>query len=77
MMVVQGFRNLAVVILYVLALISLALHLTHGIQSMFQTVGLNNERSGSFISQAGIITAIILFLGFAAIPMTVLAGLVR
>jgi succinate dehydrogenase / fumarate reductase cytochrome b subunit len=77
MMVVLGFRNQTIAFIYILALMSLALHLTHAIQSMFQTVGLNSERSESFISQAGIFTAIILFLGFIAIPISVVTGIVR
>jgi succinate dehydrogenase / fumarate reductase cytochrome b subunit len=77
MMVVLGFRNQTIAFIYILALMSLALHLTHAIQSMFQTVGLNSERSESFLSQAGIFTAIILFLGFIAVPISVVTGIVR
>ena len=77
MMVVFGFRNLAVAILYILALSSLALHLTHGIQSMFQTIGLNTEKTEPLIIRAGIITAIIIFLGYISIPVAVITGIVR
>lgn len=76
-MVVLGFRDLAVACVYILALASLSLHLTHGIQSMFQTVGLNNERTERFMSRAGIAAAVVLFLGFVSIPISVLAGIMK
>lgn len=77
MMVVLGFSNLAVAIIYILALFSLALHLTHGIQSMFQTLGLNTEKTEQLIIRTGIITAIILFLGYISIPVAVITGIVK
>ncbi|MDH4231542.1 MAG: succinate dehydrogenase/fumarate reductase cytochrome b subunit, partial [Nitrospirota bacterium] len=76
-MVVLGFRSIAVSAFYILALSSLALHLSHGIQSMFQSVGLNTEKTELLITRAGFIAAIVLFLGFIAIPVAVIAGLVR
>ena len=76
-MVVLGFRNPSVSFIYLLALSSLALHLGHGIQSMFQTAGLNNERIEPHMTRAGIIASIVLFLGFISIPVAVIAGIVR
>ena len=76
-MVVLGFRDLAVACVYILALALLALHLTHGVQSMFQTVGLNNEKAELFLSRAGIAAAVFLLLGFVSIPISVLAGIMK
>lgn len=76
-MVVLGFRSIAVSSVYILALFSLALHLSHGIQSMFQSVGLNTEKTELLMTRAGLIAAIVLFLGFISIPVAVLAGVVR
>jgi len=76
-MVVLGFRSIAVSSFYILALSSLALHLSHGIQSMFQSVGLNTEKTELLMTRAGFIAAIVLFLGFISIPVAVIAGIVR
>ena len=77
MMVVTGFRTFVVASVYMLALASLALHLTHGIQSMFQSLGMNTERTEPIIGRAGRIAALILFLGFISIPLAIIAGIVR
>jgi succinate dehydrogenase / fumarate reductase cytochrome b subunit len=76
-MVVLGFRSIAVSSVYILALSSLALHLSHGIQSMFQSLGLNTEKTELLMTRAGFIAAIVLFLGFISIPVAVIAGIVR
>jgi succinate dehydrogenase / fumarate reductase cytochrome b subunit len=56
---------------------TLLLHLTHGIQSSFQTWGLNNDKSFPIITRGGQIAATILFLGYASIPVVILAGILK
>ena len=77
MMVVLGFRKLSVSLLYMIALGALFFHLSHGIQSFFQTFGLNNERSLPVISQVGTVVAIILFIGYLSIPLVILMRIVK
>lgn len=77
MMVVRGFQQGTTALLYVFFMATLLLHLTHGIQSSFQTWGLNNERSFPVITRVGQIAATILFLGYAAIPIVILAGILK
>lgn len=77
MMVVLSFRKLAVSIVYVCAMIALGLHLSHSIQSAVQTVGLNGEKSFPLVVKAGTIAAILIFLGFAAFPIVIFAGILR
>jgi len=74
-MVALGFRDPVVSGLYLVALAGLGLHLAHGLQSLLQTLGLNNERTEKTIIQGGMIIAAILYLGFISIPFAVLAGL--
>jgi succinate dehydrogenase / fumarate reductase cytochrome b subunit len=74
-MIALGFRDPAIVGLYILALAGLGLHLTHGIQSLFQSLGLNNEKTEQVIIQAGMILAALLFLGFISIPAAIFAGI--
>ncbi len=54
---------------YLLALGGLCLHLSHGIQSAFQTFGVNHPRYTPLIKKAGLALAGLLFLGFASMPV--------
>jgi succinate dehydrogenase / fumarate reductase cytochrome b subunit len=54
---------------YLLALILLAFHLIHGVQSAFQTLGLNHKKYTPVIKTLGVIFSIILCAGFALIPV--------
>jgi succinate dehydrogenase / fumarate reductase, cytochrome b subunit len=65
------FANLWVVILYVLAMISLAWHLMHGFQSAFQTFGLNHKRYTPLIKGIGYAFSIIVPLLFALMPVSI------
>lgn len=76
-MVVLSFRNPAITFIYLAALSALSLHLVHGIQSLFQTLGLNNERTFRIFARAGILAAIALFFGYLSIPVSILAGALR
>jgi succinate dehydrogenase cytochrome b subunit len=54
---------------YVLALAALGLHLSHGIQSGFQTLGLNHPRYTPWVKRLGLALAILLMLGFMSMPI--------
>ena len=76
-MVVYNFKKAAVSLTYVLAMTSLVLHLTHGIQSSFQTLGLGSERTQPVIIKSGAVLAFILFLGYVLIPILVFARIIN
>jgi succinate dehydrogenase / fumarate reductase cytochrome b subunit len=76
-MVVFSFQNFIISITYVISLIALLLHLTHGIQSSFQTLGLNNDRTQPVITKAGSIAAVVLFISSVSIPIVILIGILR
>jgi succinate dehydrogenase / fumarate reductase cytochrome b subunit len=59
------------VILYVLAMISLAYHLMHGFGSAFQSLGLNHRKYTPFIKQFGIWFSIIICFIFAMMPVAI------
>ena len=59
---------------YVIAMVSLFLHLSHGIQSLFQTLGLSNGVMLPRYAMAGKVASIIFLVGFGAIPVAILAG---
>jgi succinate dehydrogenase / fumarate reductase cytochrome b subunit len=77
MMVVSGFQQGVTAWFYVFFMGALLLHLYHGIQSSIQTWGLNNERSLPVITRGGQIAATILFLGYAAIPIVIVTGILK
>jgi len=76
-MVVAGFKNLFVSIIYCAAMVVLFLHLSHGIQSFFQTMGWSNDRTQPAIIRYGSLVAIVLFLGYVAIPLTIIVGILK
>lgn len=73
-MVVNNFRSSVVSITYIAAMAAVGLHLSHGLQSMVQTVGLNNERTLPTLVKIGAAAALVLFLGYAAIPAGIISG---
>jgi succinate dehydrogenase / fumarate reductase cytochrome b subunit len=75
--VVTGFTNPLVVLVYLLAVGALAVHMFHGVWSMFQTLGINGQNSDKFFRGLAVASAVILFLGFSSVPISVLAGFVK
>ncbi len=75
-MVVTGFQQPLVTILYIAAMVCLALHMSHGVQSVFQSLGLNHPKHEPLIRKLAVGLAWVIFLGNAAMPVAVLAGLV-
>jgi succinate dehydrogenase / fumarate reductase cytochrome b subunit len=71
-MVVKGFSNAPVVAIYVIGLFLLTFHLSHGLSSLFQTLGITNRRIRSNYELAGRAIAWLLFLGYVSIPISVL-----
>ena len=55
----------------------LFLHLSHGIQSFFQTMGWSNDSSQPIIVRFGSLVALVLFLGYVTIPLTIFAGILK
>lgn len=56
---------------YVVALLFLGFHLDHGIQSAFQSLGLNHPTYTPFIKGAGRFLAIVITLGYIIIPLVI------
>ena len=77
MMVVQSFRHVSIAAVYVLSVAALLLHLMHGIQSSIQTWGANNDRTMPLVRGGGTLAAVLLFLGYAAIPVVIAASLLK
>ncbi len=76
-MVVQGFQQFGTSAIYVVAMVTLLLHLTHGIASSFQSLGLNNGKTLPGIEKLGKGAAALFFLGYVSIPVLIFVGLVH
>ncbi len=74
-MLVSAFGTPWVVGFYLLSVGLLALHLSHGIASLFQTLGCTNLQLRPRFERAGLIVAWLFFLGYASIPAAVFLGL--
>lgn len=72
-MIQLGFADPLVSAFYIVSMALLCLHLSHGVSSMFQTLGWRNERWRGPLDAAAAAYGWVVFLGFAAIPVHVLA----
>lgn len=76
-MVTTSFHMGGIVAIYVVAMIVLFFHLSHGIQSFFQTMGWNNENARPAFQKVGKVLSIIFLLGYSSIPVFILAGILK
>lgn len=67
--VVAAFKQPWYSILYVLAMTLLGMHLNHGFQSAFQSLGLNHKGYTPLIKKVGTLFAIAITLGFISFPI--------
>lgn len=77
LMVVDGFGVWYVTLFYVIAMTLLCMHLSHGVASIFQTLGLRPKKSASAIRQLSLVYSGVIWLGFISIPLAILFGLVK
>ncbi len=75
--VVTGFQQPLASSFYILANILLAIHLYHGLWSMFQSVGLNQPRYDAVLKNSARVFAILIGIGNVSIPVAVLAGIIQ
>jgi succinate dehydrogenase / fumarate reductase cytochrome b subunit len=75
--VVSGFHVWWVSAWYIFAISLLGLHLSHGLWSMFQSVGLAHPRISPLLKIAAKSIAFIIVLGYISIPISVLLGFIK
>ncbi len=75
--VIATFQRWWVDVIYFLGVLSLGLHLYHGIWSAMQTLGLNNPKYNRYRRPTAFVIAVLITLGFASIPFAVLVGILR
>jgi len=76
-MMVLGFRQPLVSGFYILAMALLCLHLSHGVSSMFQSMGWKNKYYGRFLDPAARLVAALIFIGYVSIPIAALSGALK
>lgn len=64
-----AFTNIWYVLFYVISMLFIGMHLMHGFQSAFQSLGLNHKKYTPFIKLVGNAYSILIPLGFAIIPI--------
>jgi len=74
-MMIYGFTNPLIAILYIFAQIVLMLHLSHGVASIFQTLGLNTPRTQSTFWALGWLVTLVVGGGNIGIVIAVWFGL--
>ncbi len=62
---------------YIGCMALLCMHLSHGVASMFRSLGLMNGRFRKAEEQLAFVSAAVVFLGFVSVPVAVIAGLIR
>ncbi len=76
-MVVASFQVPLIAALYLLSMVMVGLHLNHAISSAFQTMGVTNKRVVPVIRRIGPLLSFIIAAGFSAVPLAIIAGLVK
>jgi len=75
-MMIKGFQNPLISILYIIAVILVGFHLNHAIQSAFQTLGFNHPRYFPKIVKGSTLLSLFITLALISIPITIMFKLV-
>jgi len=67
-MLIYGFSNIWIAGFYIVAMALLCWHLSHGVSSMFQSLGLRNDIWRKRLDYFAVAYGVVIFLGFVAIP---------
>jgi len=76
-LVIVGFRDPLASGFYLVGLFLLCMHLSHGIQSFIQTLGVRTRKIAEPLSFASPYLAGLIFLGYASIPVASFLGIIK
>ena len=65
----NAFQNPVYIGLYALAMLVVALHVSHGFWSLFQTLGLNHSKYMPAITVCGVVLSVVFAVGFGFLPI--------
>ena len=73
-MLVAGFSNVGISVFYIVAMVLLAMHLSHGAASLFQTLGIRTKKLACILGIGAQALAWVVCAGYISIPVAVLLG---
>ena len=73
-MMIVGFRQPLVAAFYIVGMALLCLHLRHGVQAMFQSLGWRKDAYAVLLDRVALTAAILIFLGYISMPVAILLG---
>jgi len=76
-MVIIGFKSVWVSLFYIISITLLCSHLSHGVSSIFQTLGLRTRKNATLINSFAKLYTAVIWVGFISIPIAVLAGAIK
>ena len=74
---VEGFQRPLASGIYIVAMLAIAFHLSHGVWSMLQTIGVNRPNWEPALRCVAVLAGVLITAGFIAVPVAVLLGLVN
>lgn len=76
-MMIVAFQVVPVGVGYIIAMLIMALHLSHGLPSMFQSLGWNSPRFDAMFKRIGTVFGVVMFLGYSSLPVAVWLGVLK
>ena len=73
-MLILGFSNVWVSVGYIVAMFAIAFHLSHGVSSMFQSIGFRNEAWRYRLNKIAVVYCFVIAAGFSVNPAAVLVS---
>jgi succinate dehydrogenase / fumarate reductase, cytochrome b subunit len=77
LMVTTALSATVTAVVYIVAMVALFFHLSHGVQSMFQTLGLANAFLLPRWGVVAKVASVVFLVGFGSIPAVILVGILR
>lgn len=76
-MLMLSFSSPLLAVSYSVCIVLLMFHLSHGISSLFQTLGLNHSKYNALIRSLGPTVSTLLAIGYLSIPLSIMFGLIK
>lgn len=75
-MLVKGFQSPGIAAAYLVAMVLLGLHLSHGVSSFWQSLGLHHGRYTPWLRRLGPVVGIVIAAAYISIPVSVWLGII-
>jgi succinate dehydrogenase / fumarate reductase cytochrome b subunit len=75
--IVTGFQQWPVAVAYIVAITLLCIHLSHGVYSMFQSLGIAHPAYTPVLKSLAKVIAFLIWAGYVSIPVAVMANVVH